>query len=81
VTRKNTPPPIRSGVEKGARRRTIIDDRTGVVVDISQAGPDDRPQTLIELYGYPSGHHVVITELPGHNPWMAVSLVKDEEQT
>lgn len=65
-------------MEKGARRRTIVDDRTGVVVDISQVGSDDRPQTMIELYAYPSGHRVVITALPPNpHPWLMVSCEKE----
>lgn len=56
---------IRTGSETGSRRRTLIDDRSGVVVDISQSGDEPTPTLYIEVYPYPTGHVVEVTPVSG----------------
>jgi len=58
-------PRLRPGHARTDSRRTLIDDRTGIVVDISQSGPDDEPGLYIELYAWASGGRIDVHRLEG----------------
>ena len=72
---------LRAGVARSGQRRTIVDDRTGVVLDISQAGTDDNPHTYVEIYPWPAGQRVDVTlvdDVGLPHPYLVVRVVPRE---
>ena len=61
MTRK-AKPALRDGYYRDRDRRTIVDDRSGIVIDILQSGPDERPATYIEVYSHASGYDVTMMD-------------------
>lgn len=68
---------IRNGTVNEDARRTLIDDRSGVVIDVRQAGSEARPTLIIETYSYRPGEEVIVAEMPKRDhPWWATESVK-----
>ena len=80
TTKTRTRPVIRSGSESGPHRRTLVDERSGLVIDISQNGPDERPSIYIELYPWASGYAVDVQNAPGHHPALVVTRYKPTDE-
>lgn len=70
--------PIRTGVERGARRRTLVDEDAGIVIDVSQGA---QGVTVVEIYAWLFDHAIDVTPLRGPHPaWGFVSRPMTAEE-